>query len=127
MVFDKNQNESENKKLYIDVKNDFSLYNRFYESVKILATGTGTLNKRLFDCYWNFLFAIGSNNFEETELKEKLKYVEEIFSKKSIYLKSCNHTYLKCHWKESEKMAKNIFYIYDYILETKYKSFKTTN
>ena len=34
--------------MYIDIKKDFSLYNRFYEAVKILQTETDSLNNRLF-------------------------------------------------------------------------------
>lgn len=111
------ENKQKDTSFYSDIKNDFSLYNRFYEWVKILATETGSLNKRLHYCYWNFLFAIGSNNFKEKELKEKLKYVEKIFQKKCVHFKNCNHSYLNCHWKESKKMAENIFYIYDYVIE----------
>ena len=127
--------------MYIDVKRDLSLYNRFYEAVKILATETGSLNDRLFKAYWSFLFAISSSHFKEKELQEKLKYVENIFSshfkekelqEKLKYVENIFHnehkcTYYKyfegeklhCHWKESVHMAENIFQIYDYIIESR--------
>lgn len=85
--------------MYNDVKKDFSLYNRFYEAVKILATETGSLNDRLFKAYWSFLFAIGSSNFQEKELQEKLKYVESIFhnEQKCYYYKKISGGNLHCH------------------------------
>lgn len=107
--------------MYIDVKRDLSLYNRFYEAVKILATETGSLNDRLFKAYWSFLFAISSSNFKEKELQEKLKYVENIFhnEQKCTYYKYFEGGKLHCHWKESVHMAENIFQIYDYIIESR--------
>ena len=110
--------------MYIDIKKDFSLYNRFYEAVKILATETGSLNDRLFKAYWRFLFAIGSSNFQEKELQEKLKYVESIIhnEQKCYYYKRLGGGKLHCQWKESKKMAEYIFQIYDYIIEARYKN-----
>ena len=107
------------KKFYIDIKRDSSLENRFYEAIKTLATETGSLNKRLFDCYWNYLSPIFSENFKEKDLREKLLYVENIFNneKKCTYYKHISKGILHCHWKESKRMAENIFYIYEAINE----------
>lgn len=104
-------------KFFIDIKRDSSLENRFYEAVKTLATETGSLNKRLFDCYWNYLFPIHSENFKEEILKEKLKFIEEIFQDncKCTYYKKFHGGNLHCHWKDSKRMAENIFYIYEAI------------
>lgn len=105
------------KKYYIDVKRDSSLENRFYEAVKTLATETGSLNKRLFNSYYNFLFPIYSEHFKENDLREKLAYVENIFkdNSKCTYYKHFRGGYLHCHWKESKQIAENIFYIYETI------------
>lgn len=110
-------------RLFIDINRDFSLENRFYEAVKVLATETGTLNKRLFAAYYNFLYPIHSENFKEKDLKTKLEYIEKIFSnpKKCTHYKTSARGYLHCHWKESAQMAKNIFYIYETIIYSKRK------
>ena len=111
------------KKYYIDIKKDSSLENRFYEAVKILATETGSLNKRLFNCYWNYLFPIYSANFKEKDIREKLQFVEKIFynKRKCTYYKYSSGGVLHCHWKDSKKMAENIFYIYETINEAQKK------
>lgn len=105
------------KKYYIDVKRDSSLENRFYESVKILATETDSLNKRLFNSYYNFLFPINSEHFKENDLRERLAYIEKIFKDNTKCTYYIRGGYLHCHWKESKQMAENIFYIYETINE----------
>ncbi len=111
-------------KFYIDIKKDSSLENRYYEAVKLLATQTGSLNKRLFDCYWEYLFAIRSSHFKEQDIKNKLKYIETIMydKNKCTYYKFFSGGRLHCHWKESKQMAANIFQIYNYIIETRYEN-----
>lgn len=102
---------------YIDVKHDLSLYNRFYESIKILATHTGSLNKRLFNCYYYFLIALSCEHFREPELESKWQYISQLMNNpsKCTYYKHTAGGNLHCHWKESKKMAESIFFIYNHI------------
>ena len=118
-------NENKNNNLrnnnHINIKLDSSLYNRFHEAVKILATQTGSLNKRLFDCYNYYLFPFQCEHFEEKELQERFEYVVKIMSNpnKCFHYKGLSVGRLHCHWKESKKIAENIFYIYNYIVNAK--------
>ena len=113
-------NKNYKEQRYIDVKHDLSLYGRFHESVKILATNTGSLNKRLFDCYYYFLFPFQCEHFKEKELEQRLQYIIQIMTNPN----KCSHYEispggnLHCHWKESKKLAENIFYIYNHIVNT---------
>ena len=62
---------------------------------------------------------IYSENFKEKDLKEKLNFVEKIFNDKNkcTYYKYSYGGNLHCHWKDSKRMAENIFYIYEAINE----------
>ena len=108
---------------YITIKHNLSLYNRFFETVKLLATHTGSLNKRLFDCYNYYLFPFQFEHFQEKELQERWEYIIKIMnnSNKCFYYKSIPGGSLHCHWKESKKMAENVFYIYNYIVNEQNK------
>ena len=100
---------------YVNIKHDSSLEFRFHESVKILATEMGSLNKRLSRCHSSYLCQIYYENFKEEDIREKLNYIANIFSNKSKFEKESG--WLHCNWHESKKMAENIFYIYDRINE----------
>lgn len=103
---------------YLDVKHDSSLYCRFHEAVKILATDSGSLNKRLFKSYYYFLSVFGCEHFREPELEDRLEFIKQLMRNpvKCTYYKQVGNGRLHCHWKESRKMAENIFFIYSYIL-----------
>lgn len=100
---------------YVDIKHDSSLHDRFHEAVRILATQTGSLNKRLLHCHLGNLYPIYGENFKEKDIQEKLDYMANIFSDNNKYLKESDC--LHCNWRESKKMAENIFYIYERINE----------
>ena len=104
---------------YVDIKHDSSLYDRFHESVRILATQTGSLNKRLLRCHLGNLYPIYGENFKEKDISEKLEYIANIFSDKNkcSYFVGGDGGWLHCHWTESKKIAENIFYIYERINE----------
>ena len=103
---------------YLDIKHDISLYHRFGEAVRILATTTGTLNKRIFDAYKYYLHPFGNEHFREQELEQKLEYIKKILNNpsKCTYYQRFPGGNLHCHWKESKQIAENIFFIYSYIL-----------
>ena len=100
---------------YVDIKHDSSLHDRFHEAVKILATQTGSLNKRLLRCHLGNLYPIYYENFREKDIREKLDYIANIFSNNNKFNKKSDC--LHCNWRESKKMAENIFYIYERINE----------
>lgn len=110
---------------YLDIKNDSSLYNRFREAVKILATDSGSLNKRLFKSYYYWLSVFFCAHFKEAELESRLEFIKQLMENpaKCTYYKQIEGGNLHCHWKESRKMAENIFFIYTYIVNKNNKSF----
>ena len=103
---------------YLDVKHDISLCHRFYEAVRILATNTGKLNKRIFDAYNYYLRPFELEHFRETELEQKLEYIHKILNdpSKCTYYQRFPGGNLHCHWKESKQIAENIFFIYTYVV-----------
>ena len=109
-------NKNKIKQNYIDVKNDSSLEERFYLSVKILATEMGSLNKRLFRCE-DHLSPFFDKQFNNPEINKKFAYIENVFKNKCMHYNGGDGGWLHCHWKESKKMAENIFYIFDKINE----------
>ena len=106
-------------KYQVDIKHDSSLEIRFRESVKVLATETGSLNKRLLRCHRNYLYQIYYENFKEEDISDKLEYIANIFSDKNkcTFYSGGDGGWLHCNWRESKKMAENIFYIYERINE----------
>lgn len=103
---------------YLDVKHDISLCHRFYEAVRIPATDTETLNKRIFNAYDYHLCPFVLDPFREPELEQKLEYIHKILNdpQKCTYYQRFPVGNLHCHWKESKQIAENIFFIYTYIL-----------
>lgn len=104
---------------YDDIKNDLSICEYFRQSVKILATETGSLNKRLFKAYNGWLRNLSSDRIKEKDISEQLAYIENVFydKNKCMYFRGGDGGWLHCNWRESKKMAENIFYIYERINE----------
>lgn len=115
------------RQFMIDVKNDTSLFFRFSEAIRILATGTGNLNRRIYDAYFYYIQPIYSEHFKDDFIREKLKYVESImYSSKVMHYKDVHGGRLYCHWKISRKIAEAIFDIYLFIVKEKNNSNKSS-
>lgn len=116
----------------LNLENDDSLYERFKCAVECLATETGSLNKRL-DTVWNdYLFVFAGETFESKELQEKFKFIEdhlsansylglkrELKSESKKHLLGMNHCYLTLHYARAQKVARNIWDIYQAIVNTR--------
>ena len=102
---------------YDNLKNDYFILEYFRQAVKMLATETGSLNKRLFRAYNGWLRNLSSDKIKEKDISEKLAYIENIFHDKNkcMYFRGGDGGYLHCHWTESKKLADYIFYIYNRI------------
>ena len=104
---------------------DYGVFYRFEESVRILSTESGSLNKRLYRAYYDCgIFHLWSNNFKDEFIHENLLDIEIMANKglqsiaKIKLPPDCRIQSQKfdLHWRESTKMANSIFQIYKYLL-----------
>ncbi|MHA1540420.1 MAG: hypothetical protein ACTSXQ_08105 [Alphaproteobacteria bacterium] len=105
----------------IDLARDSSLYWRFHGAVTILATETGSLNKRLHLAWKCYLSVFSAKEFPTERLQKKFKKLDN-------YLRfNKGYTPLPLHWKRSKECAEIIWDIYQEILKARKMDSKTSS
>ena len=113
---------------------EYSVFLRFEDAIRILSTGGGCLNKRLYKAYYDCgIFNLASCNFKDEVLRNNLSNIERIVVLGMVPIRSMRihpkyyitQGRFKLHWKKSSQMAKCMFEIYQYLVDLRQCRFKT--